>query len=402
MVWELPVIGVAGFLLGLGVMWMWMARRIHGGEKENALLRQQIELTGQSEERWKEQQSALMDQLRLFSSQALKENTRELKEMNQESMGVIVNPVRSLLKDLMDEMKNANNLNIQNTASLKGQIEEMMKQTTRIGNDAVELAKALKGDSKKRGDWGELVLSTILESSGLREGEQYELQPSFPTEEGKLRPDAIIMFPENRKLIIDSKVSLVDYDRYMRAEDEETRQKALKAHKESMRSHMKSLTGKAYPRLLGEGALDYVIMFVPIEAAYLAAFHDGSNDILLEGCKNQVLIVSPTNLIMTLKLALHLWKQQQQADNVKKIVRAATNIYEKCVPLYKHFKDLQNNLEKASSSFIDLQKAFSSGKGSLMQKVEELKKQGGLQPKNELPEMEEDNFTPGEYLSPDA
>lgn len=402
MVWEMPVIGVAGFLLGLGVMWMWMARRIHGGEKENALLRQQIELTGQSEERWKEQQSALMDQLRLFSSQALKENTRELKEMNQESMGVIVNPVRSLLKDLMDEMKNANNLNIQNTASLKGQIEEMMKQTTRIGNDAVELAKALKGDSKKRGDWGELVLSTILESSGLREGEQYELQPSFPTEEGKLRPDAIIMFPENRKLIIDSKVSLVDYDRYMRAEDEETRQKALKAHKESMRSHMKSLTGKAYPRLLGEGALDYVIMFVPIEAAYLAAFHDGSNDILLEGCKNQVLIVSPTNLIMTLKLALHLWKQQQQADNVKKIVRAATNIYEKCVPLYKHFKDLQNNLEKASSSFIDLQKAFSSGKGSLMQKVEELKKQGGLQPKNELPEMEEDDFTPGEYLSPDA
>lgn len=403
--WVSPTIVMAAALacfIGMGIMWIWRTKRVYAMEQENALLRQKLETAERA-------QGAMKDQFRLMSTQAIAENSETLKKTNEERMQSIVAPLKQLLEQLKTEVSNARESHIKTTSGLNGRIEEMLKQTQRIGNDAVELAKALKGDSKKRGNWGELVLETLLSGSGLREGEQYVLQPSYNTEEGRFQPDAVIKFPDNRSLVVDSKVSLVDYERYVNSEDVKEQEAALKAHKESMKRHMKSLTSKAYSRLMEGETLDYVIMFVPIEAAYIAAFHDGSNDLLLEGCKNKVLIVSPTNLIMTLKIALHLWNKQQQLDGVKNIVDLATAIYDKCATLSNRFDKLENGIRKVADAYVDMRKCFSDGRGSLMAKVIEMKEKGGLETKEDMarPVPKEssllpDAFSPGSYLPPDA
>lgn len=383
--WVLLLAALAlGAALGAAAVWVCRARRIHALEKECALAQQRVAWAAEQELRRREQESALEERFRSLAACALSENSRELRDANRASMDAVVSPLTQLLSQLKDEVSRAREKNTENTATLNGRIAELLSQTTRIGNDAVELARALKGDSKKRGNWGELVLETILESSGLRKGEQYVLQPSFATEEGRLQPDAVLIFPEGRRLVVDSKVSLVDYDRYVHAADEAARQEALRAHKESMRRHMKSLEGKAYHRLMGDDSPDYVIMFVPIEAAYIAAFHDGSSDLLLEGCRSRVLVVSPTNLIMTLKIALHLWKKQQQQHSVHEIVRLATLVYDKCVALHNHFARVEDCFAKAGESLGKMKNAFSGGRASLIGRVIELKDSGGLQTKDAL------------------
>lgn len=384
-------VAAVSFAAGMVVMWLVAAGRTRAAERENALLRQQVALATELDKRREEQQSSLADQFRLMSSQALAQNSKELKDNNREAMAAIVDPVKQLLEQLKSVVSQASILNTENTASLKGQIEELMKQTMRIGNDAVELARALKSDAKRRGNWGELVLASILESSGLREGEQYVLQPYYKTEDGGYYPDAVILLPDKRSLVVDSKVSLVAYERYVNAPDEQSRREALKSHKESMRRHMKSLADKAYSRLPEGETLDYVIMFVPIEAAYIAAFHDDDKDVLLEGCKSRVLIVSPTNLIMALKLALHLWRKNRQLDGVRDVVRIATALYDKCVAFNKHFSNAEQSMRNACDAFAKMKQSYSAGRGSLLGKVIELHEKGGLESTKtalELPEVD--------------
>ncbi|MGB5528873.1 MAG: DNA recombination protein RmuC, partial [Ignavibacteriaceae bacterium] len=235
--------------------------------------------------------------------------------------------------------------------------------------------KALKGDTKTQGDWGEIQLERILERSGLRKGEEYSIQESFTTEEGRKRPDVIVNLPEEKKIIIDSKVSLVSYERLVSADDDEQRSIHIKAFIDSVKKHIKELSEKNYQSIFDHDSLDFVLMFIPIEPAFSVAIQYGEN-LYVDAYDKNIIIVSPSTLLATLRTIANIWKQEYQNKNVIEIAKQSGALYDKFVAFTEDLISVGNRLDQAKGSYVDAMKKLSEGRDNLVNKAEKIRKLG--------------------------
>ena len=327
------------------------------------------------ESHWREQQKLALEQFRSLSYQALADNAQQLKATNQEQMTALLQPLKEQIHGLGQAVQQSNTTHASSTASLGKMIELVAAKAERLSSDAEHLSRALRGDSKKQGDWGELVLERMLEESGLKKGEEYYTQQVHSAEDGRhLRPDGVVRFPEGRSVVIDSKVSLTAYAVYTAAEDADARAKALADHVTSVRRHMDELAAKDYGSVVKE-SVGYVLMFMPNEASYIAAVQ-AQPELPLEGYRKRVLMISPTNLLMALQLAFNLWQKERQSRNVEAIFAKAAAIYDKCVLLTESFEDVGKNLRRAMDAHDQAMARFCSGRGNLTRQVEDLRQMG--------------------------
>ena len=341
-----------------------------------------------------EQQKAAAEQLAAKQS-ALQEN-------NRLQMDELLKPIKEQFADFKKSVEESKTQNEVNKKELQSTFEATMKlfqqeqqqavtslkeQTSKIGSDAANLTKALKGDSKMQGDWGEMVLETILENSGLRKDEEFFIQENTKDENGKnFRPDVIVRFPEGRSVVIDSKVSLTAYTDALAAETDEERERLMKSHAQSVRKHIDELTEKDYSKLV-EDAIGFVLMFIPNETSYIAAMKQ-QPDLSRYAYQKKIIIISPSNLLMALQLAYNLWQYDRQNKNVEKIVKTAADLYDKVATFEDTFTGIGDLITRLSGTYDKAKKQLYDGTGNVMRRVESLKNLG-VTPKKQIKALEE-------------
>lgn len=267
---------------------------------------------------------------------------------------------------------------------LAGQIVELQKQAQKIGEDAVSLAQALKGNNKTQGNWGEVVLERILEQSGLQKGREYDTQTSFTSDDGSRRmPDVIVYLPEGKHLIIDAKVSLVDYEKYSSSSDDAERRQHLNQHVLSLRNHIRQLSIKDYEKLNGIKALDFIFIFIPVEAAFMAALQH-EPELYREAYDRHIILVSPTTLLATLRTVENIWRYEKQNKNAELIAEKAGALHDQFVLLLNSIDGIGVQLDRARDSYDKARKQLHTGRGNLVRRAEELRKLGA-KTKKQLP-----------------
>ena len=341
-----------------------------------------------------EQQKAAAEQLAAKQS-ALQEN-------NRLQMDELLKPIKEQFADFKKSVEESKTQNEVNKKELQSTFEATMKlfqqeqqqavtslkeQTSKIGSDAANLTKALKGDSKMQGDWGEMVLETILENSGLRKDGEFFIQENTKDENGKnFRPDVIVRFPEGRSVVIDSKVSLTAYTDALAAETDEERERLMKSHAQSVRKHIDELAEKDYSKLV-EDAIGFVLMFIPNETSYIAAMKQ-QPDLSRYAYQKKIIIISPSNLLMALQLAYNLWQYDRQNKNVEKIVKTAADLYDKVATFEDTFTGIGELITRLSGTYDKARKQLYDGTGNVMRRVESLKNLG-VTPKKQIKALEE-------------
>ncbi|MCT7577642.1 DNA recombination protein RmuC [Aliarcobacter butzleri] len=269
-------------------------------------------------------------------------------------------------------------------SSLLTEIKNLKELNNQISNDAINLTKALKGQNKTQGDWGEMILSSILDQTGLREGKEYTIQGSFTSAEGKrLRPDVIVHLPSNKDIVIDSKVSLNAYINYSKAENEDEKQQASKELVKSITSHIKDLSSKSYENINGVKTLDFVLMFIPIEGAFLLATSSDDNLFKL-AFDNNIMLVSPSTLYVTLRTIENIWRNEHQNENAQLISKKAADLYDKFVAFVGDIEDIGTNITRTQKAYDGAMNKLSSGNGNLIRRTEEFLELG-VKPKKQLP-----------------
>ncbi|MFY4768618.1 DNA recombination protein RmuC [Aliarcobacter butzleri] len=269
-------------------------------------------------------------------------------------------------------------------SSLLTEIKNLKELNNQISNDAINLTKALKGQNKTQGDWGEMILSSILDQTGLREGKEYTIQGSFTSSEGKrLRPDVIVHLPSNKDIVIDSKVSLNAYINYSKAENEDEKHQASKELVKSITSHIKDLSSKSYENIDGVRTLDFVLMFIPIEGAFLLATSNDDNLFKL-AFDNNIMLVSPSTLYVTLRTIENIWRNEHQNENAQLISKKAADLYDKFVAFVGDIEDIGTNITRTQKAYDGAMNKLSSGNGNLIRRTEEFLELG-VKPKKQLP-----------------
>ena len=335
------------------------------------------------DDKLKEQRQQIEDlQLKLtkdfenIANKILTENSSKFTEQNKTNLDGILNPLRERIKDFEEKVDKAYKSESAERNTLKGSIEELMKLNKQISEEANNLTNALKGDTKKQGNWGEFVLEKILESSGLIENENYTLQGkgmSLVDEEGnRFQPDVVINLPDEKHLIIDSKVSLIAYEKLLNASNEEDREKYVKEHVTSIRAHVQGLSAKNYQDLYGIHSPDFVLLFIPIESSFsVASQYD--RDLFEFAWSKRIVLVSPSTLLATLKTVSSVWKQEKHTKNALEIAKKAGLLYDKFVGFIDDLKKMGDQLGKAQESYNSAFGKLHEGKGSLTNSVESLR-----------------------------
>lgn len=317
----------------------------------------------------------------IFSSQSEK-----FKEANETRLSEILNPLKEDIKDFKRRVDDTYMNSSKERTLLGEQMKRLMELNMSIGKEARDLAEALSGNTKVQGDWGEMVLETILVKSGLVEGENYFVQRTKNDDgtqiknddNGRLRPDVVVALPDKKCIVIDSKVSLTAYVNYINADNDDDRQRFGKAHLLSVRSHLKELETKRYQDFVGVGnddRIDYVLMFIPNEHAYMAAM-TLDNNLWMEAYEKRVVIISPAHVISTLRLIAQLWTRDKQTKNALKIAEEGGKLYDKFVGFVNDMQTVEQSLGKASEAYASAMSKLHTGRGCIVSKVENLKKLG--------------------------
>lgn len=317
----------------------------------------------------------------IFSSQSEK-----FKEANETRLSEILNPLKEDIKDFKRRVDDTYMNSSKERTLLGEQMKRLMELNMSIGKEARDLTEALSGNTKVQGDWGEMVLETILVKSGLVEGENYFVQRTKNDDgtqiknddNGRLRPDVVVALPDKKCIVIDSKVSLTAYINYINADNEDDRQRFGKAHLLSVRSHLKELETKRYQDFVGVGnddRIDYVLMFIPNEHAYMAAM-TLDNNLWMEAYEKRVVIISPAHVISTLRLIAQLWTRDKQTKNALKIAEEGGKLYDKFVGFVNDMQTVEQSLGKASEAYASAMSKLHTGRGCIVSKVENLKKLG--------------------------
>ena len=270
-----------------------------------------------------------------------------MTEDGNKSLQATLAPLKTQLGDFRKRVDEVYDKQSRDSASLRTELGQLKELNLKMSEDAVNLTRALKGDQKARGNWGEVVLERVLEESGLRKGHEYETQVGARSDEGRLRlPDVVVRLPEDKDIVIDSKVSLLDYERYVSAEDEDGRRQALAAHVASVRRHIADLSLKEYEKLPGLRSLDFVLLFIPIESAFMVAF-DSDPDMFRVAYDKHIIVVSPTTLLATLRTVQTIWRYEHQNRNVEKIARQAGSIHDQFARVLESLEKLGGHIDRA-------------------------------------------------------
>ena len=366
-------------------------------------------LRAESDQQWAQKLESLKQEMQRMTIEQQKAAAEQLaakqsalQENNRLQMDELLKPIKEQFADFKKSVEESKTQNEVNKKELQSTFEATMKlfqqeqqqavtslkeQTSKIGSDAANLTKALKGDSKMQGDWGEMVLETILENSGLRKDEEFFIQENTKDENGKnFRPDVIVRFPEGRSVVIDSKVSLTAYTDALAAETDEERERLMKSHAQSVRKHIDELAEKDYSKLVDD-AIGFVLMFIPNETSYIAAMKQ-QPDLSRYAYQKKIIIISPSNLLMALQLAYNLWQYDRQNKNVEKIVKTAADLYDKVATFEDTFTGIGDLITRLSGTYDKARKQLYDGTGNVMRRVESLKNLG-VTPKKQIKALEE-------------
>ncbi|QSZ42657.1 DNA recombination protein RmuC [Sulfurimonas aquatica] len=331
----------------------------------------------------------LSKEFTLLANKIFEDKTKQFSNSNKEQLELLLKPFREQITNFSTQAKEQFHTQTKDTIQLKDELLRLKQMNMQLSHDAHNLTNALKGENKTQGNWGEIVLERILEQSGLRSGIEYELQATLKSNEGKTyRPDVVIHMPQERDIIIDSKVSLVGYERFINSEDPIDKSKALKEHILSISTHIKGLGEKKYEKLIGVNTLDFVLLFMPIEGAFLLALEQ-DGEFFKTAYENNILVVSPSTLLVTLRTIEHIWRTQRQEEHAKKIADEAEAMYEKLVGFVEEMKKVGTHLQKAQDSYDTSMNRLSTGRGNVIRRAENIVKLG-IKPKKELSISSED------------
>ena len=415
--------GIIGLIAGGGIVYLvlrsWLAgkqqymkEKVNGLEEETLALERQnkekeaeiITLTRELavattnhknlKEKLEEQKSEisnLQDRFRIefknLANEILEEKSKKFTEQNRSNLDQLLKPLGEKIRDFEKKVGEVYDKEAQQRFSLKEEVKRLAELNLKISADAENLTRALKGDSKSQGNWGEMILESVLERSGLAKDREYVVQPSFQGDDGRrMQPDVVVSYPGNRSVIIDAKVSLTAYERLVDASSPDLREKYLKEHLNSIRNHVSELSNKNYLDIYQVQSLDFIMLFLPVEPAYMVAIKEDP-EIWNYAYDRRILLISPTNLLAALKMIASLWRQEYQNKNALEIARQSGDLLDKFYALLSDLNDLGNRLKLTQKSYDDAINKLSEGKGNLIRRAQRIQELGAKTKKN-LP----DNF----------
>ena len=350
-----------------------LGKRISKAEVEFRNLMEK--LTTQKAE-MEELQNKFTTEFENVANKILKNHSEEFTKTNVKNIGEILNPLKEKLGEFEKKVNDAYDKELRDKVSLREEVKKLYELNTKISDDANNLTKALKGDSKKQGNWGEFVLEKILERSGLTKGIEFEMQVSVKSDEGKrYQPDVIVFLPEKKHIIIDAKVSLTAYERLVNANEEEERKRYMNEHILSIRRHIKELSEKNYQSAKDMNSPDFVLLFIPIESSFGVAVQ-ADQQLFNDAWTNKIVIVSPSTLLATLQTISSIWKQENQTRNAMEIAKQGGALYDKFVGFVNDLEKIGKNVHQVQESYDEAMKKLSTGSGNLINKAESIRKLG--------------------------
>ncbi len=320
-----------------------------------------------------------------IANKIMKERSDEFSVVNHKNIADILNPLKEKIQLFEKKVDETYDKELRDKISLREEVRKLTELNTRVSEEANNLTKALKGDVKKQGNWGEIVLERVLERSGLTKGQEYEREEVIEGSGNNVqRPDVIVHLPDNKHIIIDSKVSLVAYERFTSADTEEQQMLFLKEHINSLRSHVKLLGEKNYQNALNINTPDFVLMFVPVEASFSVAVQ-ADGELFSYAWERKIVIVSPTTLLATLRTISSIWKQENQTKNAQEIARLSGTLYDKFIGFTEDMVKIKTNIDRASGAYDDAVKKMRDGNGNIIRTAEKIKELGAKTGNKSLP-----------------
>ncbi len=347
-------------------------------ETSNNLKERLAEQKGETEEL----QQKFTKEFENLANRIFEEKGNKFSEQNKEKLSEILNPLKEKISEFEKKVEESSRESIKGHASLREQLLMLKELNQQVTQEAKNLTEALKGQSKTQGNWGEFILESLLEKSGLVKGREYSVQESITSESGRrFQPDVIIKLPDNKSLIIDSKVSLIGYEKFCACENEQEKQLATREHLTSIRSHLKNLNSKSYQNLYKLDSLDFVLLFMPIEPAFALAVQN-DNSLFSDAFEMNIVIVCPSTLLATLRTIASIWRQENQNKNALEIARQSGALYDKFVSFAEDLENVGRKIDDSKSCYTDAMRKLKDGNGNLVRRAEKIRELGAKTSKN--------------------
>ncbi len=334
------------------------------------------ELKSEKEKELRQLDERFRNEFKNLANEILEEKSKKFTEQNREKLDTLLKPLGEKISEFQKRVEENHKEDIRGRGALDQHLKTLQELNQRMSEEAKNLTKALKGDSKQQGNWGEVILQRILEKSGLKKGFEYEMQDSSTQEDGRKQyPDVVVYFPDEKKIIIDSKVSLVAYEKYSSSDDLDEQQRAVKQHISSLRAHVKGLSNKSYEQIHGFNSPDFVLMFIAIEPAFGLAMQNDP-ELYNEAFDKNIIIVSPTTLLATLATIENVWKQEYQNKNAMEIAERGGKLYDKFAAFVGDLEDVGKKIQQTQGSYDSAMNKLTTGSGNLVRQAEMLRELG--------------------------